>query len=162
VSIVIDAHVDNYMPAVKRAGFSFERPRGNTTPDTPPRATLYGEWGLAMHAESTIGGETRNILVDSGYTPVTLLNNLSILKIEPGEFDALVLSHGHFEHFGGLVGFLDANKGKLKKKLPFFVGGEDCFCTRETSLGQYGALDRNAIIDGDLLLMMGGEGPALV
>jgi 7,8-dihydropterin-6-yl-methyl-4-(beta-D-ribofuranosyl)aminobenzene 5'-phosphate synthase len=161
VSIVTDGHVDNYLPAVKRAGFAIERPRGNQTPDAPPRATLRGEWGLAMHAESRAGAETRNILVDFGYTPETLLNNLSILKIDADKLDALVLSHGHYDHFGGLVGFLDANKGKLKKRLPFFVGGEDCFCTRETPRGQYGALDRKAIMDGDLLLMM-AEGPALV
>jgi 7,8-dihydropterin-6-yl-methyl-4-(beta-D-ribofuranosyl)aminobenzene 5'-phosphate synthase len=58
-----------------------------------------------------------------------------------------------------MVGFLAANKGKLKTKLPLFVGGEDCFCTRENGLGQYGALDCKAIIDADLALMM-AEGPA--
>src|SRR6516165_8689402 len=42
-----------------------------------------------------------------------------------------MMSHGHYDHFGGMVGFLAANKGKLKNKLPLFVGGEDCFCTRE-------------------------------
>ena len=73
----------------------------------------------------------------------------------------MVLSHGHYDHFGGLVGFLSANKGKLKNGLPFFVGGEDCFCMRETDAGQYGALDRKAIMDANLSLMM-AEGPAVV
>ena len=76
------------------------------------------------------GDETRNVLIDFGYTPETLLNNMAILKIDPRSFDALVLSHGHYDHFGGMVGFLVANKGKLRAKLPFFVGGEDCFCVR--------------------------------
>jgi 7,8-dihydropterin-6-yl-methyl-4-(beta-D-ribofuranosyl)aminobenzene 5'-phosphate synthase len=60
-----------------------------------------------------------------------------------------------------LVGFLSANKGKLKKGLPFFVGGEECFCMRETAAGQYGALDRKGIMDADLTLMM-AEGPTVV
>jgi 7,8-dihydropterin-6-yl-methyl-4-(beta-D-ribofuranosyl)aminobenzene 5'-phosphate synthase len=60
-----------------------------------------------------------------------------------------------------MVGFLSANKGKLKNNLPLFVGGEDCFCTRENAFGQFGALDRKAIIDTNLSLMM-AEGPAIV
>jgi 7,8-dihydropterin-6-yl-methyl-4-(beta-D-ribofuranosyl)aminobenzene 5'-phosphate synthase len=107
------------------------------------------------------GPEVRNILIDFGYQSETLLNNMSVLNIDPASFDALVLSHGHYDHFGGLVGFLSANKGKLKNNLPFFVGGEDCFCMRETDAGQYGALDRKAILDANLSLMM-SEGPAVV
>ena len=115
-----------------------------------------------MHAESRRGDAVRNILIDFGYTPETLLNNMSILTIDPSTFDALVLSHGHYDHFGGLVGFLAANKDKLRRNLPFFVGGEDCFCTRTFATGgQYGALDREAIMDASLSLMM-AEGPAVI
>jgi 7,8-dihydropterin-6-yl-methyl-4-(beta-D-ribofuranosyl)aminobenzene 5'-phosphate synthase len=161
VRIVTDNQVIQFVPPEKREGLAIERKGGNQTPDAPPRTALNGEWGLSMHAESRRGTELRNILIDFGYTPETLLNNMSILKIDPSTFDALVLSHGHYDHFGGMVGFLSANKGKLKKNLPFFVGGEDCFCTRENALGQYGTLDRKAIIDANLSLMM-AEGPAIV
>ena len=129
VRIVTDNQVIQFVPPEKREGLAIERKGGNQTPDAPPRTALNGEWGLSMHAESRRGTELRNILIDFGYTPETLLNNMSILKIDPSTFDALVLSHGHYDHFGGMVGFLSANKGKLKKNLPFFVGGEDCFCT---------------------------------
>src|SRR5258707_13377034 len=162
VRIVTDNQVIQFIPSEKRDGLTIERRTGaNLTPDAPPRTALHGEWGLSMHAESQRGNEVRNVLIDFGYTPETLINNMSILKIDPASFDALVLSHGHYDHFGGLVGFLSANKGKLKRDLPFFVGGEDCFCMRETDAGQYGALDRKAIIDANLTLMM-AEGPAVV
>jgi len=146
----------------KLDGLTVERAQPNEVPDKAPRATLVGEWGLSMHVESHRGDEVRRILVDFGYNPVTLLNNMEILKISPEKLDSLVLSHGHYDHFGGLVGFLSAAKGKLKTRLPFFIGGEDCFCTRIYSNGgQYGALDRKAILDADLLLMM-AEQPAIV
>jgi 7,8-dihydropterin-6-yl-methyl-4-(beta-D-ribofuranosyl)aminobenzene 5'-phosphate synthase len=162
VRIVSDIIVRRFANSQKLDGLTIERMQGNETPDAPPRATLVGEWGLSMHAESQRGNEVRNILVDFGYNSVTLLTNMKILKIEPEKFDAFVLSHGHYDHFGGLVGFLSATNDKLKKNVPFFVGGEDCFCTRTaTSGGQFGALDREAIKDSNLVLMM-AEGPAIV
>lgn len=162
VRIVTDNTVLQFVPSQKREGLSIERMGGNQFPDRPPRTALAGEWGLSMHAELQRGSEVRNVLVDFGYTPETLLNNMEILKIEPARIDAMVLSHGHYDHFGGMVGFLAANKGKLRAKLPFFVGGEDCFCVRTSSNGgQFGALDRKAIMDADLALMM-AEGPAIV
>ena len=161
VRIVTDSHGVNFVRSENRDGLTIERAGGNLTPDAPPRTNLHGEWGLSMFAQSKRGNETRNILIDFGYTPETLLNNMSILKIDPAGFDALVLSHGHYDHFGGMVGFLMANRGKLRAKLPFFVGGEDCFCVRTAGGAQFGALDRTAIMDADLSLMM-AEGPSIV
>ena len=161
VRIVTDNIVIQFVQSEKRDGLTIERKSGNTSPDKPPSTILNGEWGLAMHAQSRAGGVERNVMIDFGYTSNVLLNNMDILKIAPERFDALVLSHGHYDHFGGLVGFLKATKGVLKANMPFYVGGEDCFCIRRNSGGQFGALDRKAILDADLSLMMASE-PAIV
>ncbi len=161
VRIVTDTLITQFVPNEKRDGLTVERRGGNTKPDQPPRHVLNGEWGLAMHAQSFVGTEERNVLVDFGYTPEVLTNNMAILGVDPSTFDAMVLSHGHYDHFGGMLGFLNANRGKLKRKLPFYVGGEDCFCIRRNPGGQFGALDRKAIGDADLNLMMAEE-PALI
>jgi 7,8-dihydropterin-6-yl-methyl-4-(beta-D-ribofuranosyl)aminobenzene 5'-phosphate synthase len=161
VRMVTDNIVIQFLPNEKRDGLTIERKSGNTSPDKPPRAILNGEWGLAMHAQSHRGTEERNVMIDFGYTPEVLLNNMAILKVDPSSFDALVLSHGHYDHFGGMVGFLNATKGALKAKMPFYVGGEDCFCLRRNPGGNFGALDRKAILDADLTLMMASQ-PAIV
>jgi 7,8-dihydropterin-6-yl-methyl-4-(beta-D-ribofuranosyl)aminobenzene 5'-phosphate synthase len=161
VRIVTDNYVLFFMPSQKLNDFSMER-MGPQLNDQPPRKDLLAEFGLSLHVESRRGSEARNILVDFGITPEVLLNNLAILKVDPGSLDALVLSHGHYDHFGGLVGFLAAAKGRLKANTPFFVGGEDCFCTREFGRGgNMGAVDRNALRDADLSLMV-SEGPSIV
>ncbi len=161
VRVVTDNVIVQFVPGLKREGLTIERNNGNTHSDRPPRTVLNGEWGLAMVAQSKRGSETRHLLIDFGYTPETLLNNMAILNVDPAQFDAMVLSHGHYDHFGGMVGFLQANKGKLKKDLPFYVGGEDCFCIRRNSGGQFGALDRKAIMDSGVSLMMAAE-PAII
>lgn len=161
VRMIDDVSARFYVPSHKLDGLTVERAPRDETPDALPRATLLGEWGLSMLAQSRRGNEERHVLVDFGYNPVAFLNNMELLKIAPEKIDAMVLSHGHYDHFGGLVGFLKANKGKLKSGIPFYVGGEECFCTRAIGKNQYGALDRQAIVEANLLLMT-AEGPALV
>lgn len=161
VRMVTDNIVIQFLPNETRDGLAIERKSGNTHPDKPPRTILNGEWGLAMQAQSFRGTQERNVMVDFGYTPEVLLNNMEILKVDPSHYDAIVLSHGHYDHFGGMVGFLKATQGKLKSKLPFYVGGEDCFCLRRNPGGNFGALDRQAILDAGLTLMMASE-PAVV
>ena len=82
------------------------------------------------------------MLVDFGFTPEVLLNNLSILGIDPATFDALVLSHGHYDHFGGMAGFLAAHRDRLKREAAVFVGGEDAFCVVPPPASIRCALDR--------------------
>jgi len=162
VRIVTDNYFFPYFLPQKYDDLTVERFTRAETPQKPPSRELIGQWGLSMHAESHVGSQSRNVLIDFGYTPDALLNNLDLLKIDPALLDALVLSHGHYDHFGGLSGFLAATKGQLKKSVPFFVGGEECFCTRELPNGaQYGSLDRKAIIDSSLTLMI-AEGPSVV
>ncbi len=112
------------------------------------RKTLHNEWGLSLALESRIGTETRNLLLDFGYTPNALMNNMEIMGVDGAKMQGLIMSHGHFDHFGGLLGYLEKYRGRLPADLTLYVGGEDNFCNRKTASGtpghfsDWGVLDR--------------------
>ncbi len=164
VRVVTDSYQFAVAPSRKLEGIAIQH-FGWGIGDEPPGRTLISEFGLSMHVESRRGTETRNILIDFGFTPEALINNVDLLGVDPGALDALVLSHGHYDHFGGLVGFLRHHSGKLKAKLPLYVGGEECFCSREWTAppvrGNFGVLDRKAL-EGANLTVTYAEGPSLV
>jgi 7,8-dihydropterin-6-yl-methyl-4-(beta-D-ribofuranosyl)aminobenzene 5'-phosphate synthase len=164
VSVIVDNYQFAVAPSTKVGDVDIRR-FGWGLSDKPPSKTLFSEFGLSLHVDSQRGEEKRSTLIDFGFTPEALVNNLDLLEIDPAELDAFVLSHGHYDHFGGLVGFLQQNNSKLKKKLPFYVGGEECFCSREWTAppmqGSFGALDRKALEEANLAVTY-AEGPALV
>jgi 7,8-dihydropterin-6-yl-methyl-4-(beta-D-ribofuranosyl)aminobenzene 5'-phosphate synthase len=165
VRVVVDSYQFAVAPGRAVPGLEIQHFGWGLQKDSPPRRTLVSEFGLAMHVESRRGTEIRNALVDFGFTPAALINNTELLGIDPARLDALVLSHGHYDHFGGLVGFLEKHKSRLKPKLPLYVGGEDCFCSRQWAgppvRGDFGALDRRALKDANLSVTY-AEGPSLI
>src|SRR5262245_52296588 len=118
IRVVIDSYQFAVVAGKRTGSVDVQHFGWGLSADKPPDRTLISEFGLSMHAQSTRGGEIRNLLMDFGFTAGALNNNLDLLGIDPAELDALVLSHGHYDHFGGLVGFLRENDGKLKPKLP--------------------------------------------
>jgi 7,8-dihydropterin-6-yl-methyl-4-(beta-D-ribofuranosyl)aminobenzene 5'-phosphate synthase len=164
VRVVIDSYQIAVAPSSKTGNVAIER-FGWALSDQPPEKSLISEFGLALHVETRKGSEAQRLLVDYGFTPEALVNNAGLLGIDPAQLDALVLSHGHYDHFGGLAGFLRQTRGRLRPKLPFYVGGEECFCSRDWTgppvKGNFGAIDRAALVEADLVVTF-ADGPAMV
>jgi 7,8-dihydropterin-6-yl-methyl-4-(beta-D-ribofuranosyl)aminobenzene 5'-phosphate synthase len=63
---------------------------------------------LTLRSQETyVDGEaTGTVLFDTGPNSTTLCGNMSALKIDSTKIDALVLSHWHIDHSGGILSFL--------------------------------------------------------
>jgi 7,8-dihydropterin-6-yl-methyl-4-(beta-D-ribofuranosyl)aminobenzene 5'-phosphate synthase len=65
---------------------------------------LRAEHGFSALIEMRVDGRNRRVLFDTGVSPDGLVANLDRLAISPDTFEAVVLSHGHFDHVMGLDG----------------------------------------------------------
>ena len=166
VRVVTDSYLHAFEPSAQVGDVAVQRAVSNVALQKPLPRSLLSEWGLSLHLESQRGAETRQMLVDFGFTAATINNNLELLGIDPAKFDAMILSHGHYDHFGGMVGFLAAHGKKLKPGLPFYLGGEECFCSREAGPANapvsFGALDRKVIADSGVRVMFAERPSTLV
>jgi 7,8-dihydropterin-6-yl-methyl-4-(beta-D-ribofuranosyl)aminobenzene 5'-phosphate synthase len=110
VLVVIDSYQFAVAAGKKMGSVDVQHFGWGLSGNEPPDRTLISEFGLSMHAESKRGSETRNLLMDFGFTPQALNNNASLLAVDPSKLDALVLSHGHYDHFGGRSDFYRKTK----------------------------------------------------
>ena len=76
------------------------------------KGQMTAEHGFSVFIET----EKNKLLFDTGQSGA-FIRNAEILGINPADADAVVLSHGHYDHTGG-VPLLVQN---IKKKTPFFV-----------------------------------------
>src|SRR5262245_57289458 len=118
---VVDNVYDIFAKGGKLDAIAVERTPLGATP-------LFAEHGLAYHLASTRGAEQKEILLDFSLTVLNLGNNYRALKVDPERADALILSHGHMDHYGALPTL--AEQGKLKPGVTLYAGGEDTFCHR--------------------------------
>jgi 7,8-dihydropterin-6-yl-methyl-4-(beta-D-ribofuranosyl)aminobenzene 5'-phosphate synthase len=144
MQVVLDGAHDIFISGAQVPGIRVERTR--LMRGARYQRTLQSEWGLSLHLEAQAGPETRRYLLDFGYTPEALNNNLELLGIDLAAIDALILSHGHYDHLGGLSGFLARHRDAMREDLRLYLGGEDAFCYRHAPAGN-GAFASAGVLD---------------
>jgi 7,8-dihydropterin-6-yl-methyl-4-(beta-D-ribofuranosyl)aminobenzene 5'-phosphate synthase len=150
-SLSLQILVDNatfgpFLSDETRPGLVVKRSSGRPAPRMS-RHALMGEFGLSLLARSQLGSQSRSVMVDFGYSPEVMANNLTMLGIDTKELNAAVLSHGHLDHYGGFAAVF--GNSVPAKHLPLFVGGEETFCERVAMIGDpppiMGTLDRKEL-----------------
>mgnify|MGYP001042395163 CR=1 FL=1 len=77
---------------------------------------LWGEHGLSYLIESA----GRRVLLDTGQSGDVLMHNLQVLNIGADTIDAVVISHAHYDHTGGLPLLLD----HLRPGIPLYANAD--------------------------------------
>ncbi len=67
---------------------------------------LIGEHGYSALVTVTTEGHSSTVLYDAGLSPTGLRENMRRLQIDLRDIEAVVLSHGHFDHTTGLEGII--------------------------------------------------------
>jgi 7,8-dihydropterin-6-yl-methyl-4-(beta-D-ribofuranosyl)aminobenzene 5'-phosphate synthase len=65
---------------------------------------LRAEHGFSALVTVLHGGREHRLLFDTGISPDGLLENMRRLELSPRDIETLILSHGHFDHVGGMAG----------------------------------------------------------
>lgn len=76
---------------------------------------LWSQLGLSIMIDcSWENGQKRRILFDTGWEPEPLIRNMKKMNINIDSIDAVVLSHCHYDHTGGLKALIKNKNGRFK------------------------------------------------
>jgi 7,8-dihydropterin-6-yl-methyl-4-(beta-D-ribofuranosyl)aminobenzene 5'-phosphate synthase len=78
--------------------------------------------GLSVLITAHVGASRRTLLFDAGPAAATFERNADILGVDFSSIEAVVLSHGHWDHAGGLLAAVEAiAKARGDKKFTCYV-----------------------------------------
>ena len=135
----------------------------NLMENTPGAAGCLYEHGLSFYLET----ERHKLLLDTG-AGAAFLHNAEVLGIDLRAVDTLVLSHGHYDHGGGIPAFAALNPGakiymqrtagldyySMNRSGPRYIGLDKAVL----DLPGLVPLDGDAVLDSELSLLAGVTG----
>ena len=114
ITVVTDNYVDALRPD----------PVVGTRYRAAPCTSIHAEHGLSYYVHTSTSTGKRAFMFDYGVDGRGVLNNMRLLGINLARVDALGLSHGHFDHWGGLVEIVREHGPGISPHTPLYVGVE--------------------------------------
>jgi len=110
VTTLMDNLTDNFMPDQGPA----RRPPGGSRARRPVRImedgdgpdALVAEHGFSALVTVTKNGSEHHVLFDAGVSPDGVVENMHRLDVDPTSIEAIICSHGHYDHTTGLDGLI--------------------------------------------------------
>jgi len=100
---------DNYIDLLD-AGGSPIISRAAPLKDMYIKNSIIAEHGFSALVKIRLGDESRSLLFDFGYSKWGVLHNIDALDVTLDEIELACLSHGHMDHFGGMLTVINAMK----------------------------------------------------
>ncbi|MDP9245719.1 MAG: MBL fold metallo-hydrolase [Chloroflexota bacterium] len=97
VLVIVENSIDSFLTNTDVA----KRP---PWPARLPAEKLRAEHGLSLLITVESAGRRSSVLYDGGLARDTAIHNMDCLDVDPKQLRAIVLSHGHPDHIGGLEG----------------------------------------------------------
>lgn len=108
----VPSHVETEFALLRRKGMSL----------LSGRCLCCAAHGLSCLITARRGDTSRTVLFDSGPDPDVIARNTQMLSIDLGVVDSIVLSHGHWDHAGGMLRAIDmVRSARPEKELPYFA-----------------------------------------
>lgn len=73
---------------------------------SPSNSQIWGQNGLCIFLDLDLGSGIMKLLMDTGASSEVMLHNADALDLDLSKIDLICLSHGHYDHTGGLMGAL--------------------------------------------------------